>query len=462
VKNRDELAKQEVDAVSIELDKRLRQRFEQVVGLMARAPDQSFPEACGEDDAALEGTYRFFSNESVDHETLLASHYEKTLSRMLAESQPVLVVHDTTEFRFDGAREGMGRLQTGQGFLGHFALAVSGDGQRRALGAIGFVPVFRAQAKVTAHWRKRYRDKDKESLRWSKLVDQVGERAQAARPLIHVMDREGDSFELLQVILKQGARLVIRVRAEHRRTEDGMRVGEAAWGQPIIAEREVALSPRKARYMTKGKCKASPRPARTSRTAKLQIRACAVAIRPPDRVPGESLQLNLVHVTESDPPPSQEPMDWKLYTTEPISTASEVLAIVDHYRSRWVIEEYFKALKTGCAYERRQLGSRRALLNALATFVPIAWTLLVLRQECRSALPISTALTSSQLQVLRATLRKPLPAQPSARDLLLAIAALGGHIKHNGDPGWQVLGRGLQRLLCYEVGWNAASATDQS
>lgn len=449
--------------MSIKLDKRLRQRFEQVVGLMARAPDQSFPEACGEDDAALEGAYRFFSNESVDHETLLGSHYEKTLSRMLEESQPVLVVHDTTEFRFEGAREGMGRLHTGmQGFLGHFALAVSGDGQRRALGAIGFVPVFRPQAKVTAHWRKRYRDKDKESLRWGKLVDEVGERAQATRPLIHVMDREGDSFELLQTILKQGARLVIRVRAEHRRTEDGMRVGEAAWGQPIIAEREVALSPRKARYMTKGKCKSSPRPARTSRTAKLQIRACAVAIRPPDRVPGESLQLNLVHVTESDPPPGQEPMDWKLYTTEPISTANEVLAIVDHYRSRWIIEEYFKALKTGCAYERRQLGSRRALLNALAAFVPIAWTLLVLRQECRSALPTSTALTSSQLQVLRATLRKPLPAQPSARDLLLAIAALGGHIKNNGDPGWQVLGRGLQRLLCYEVGWHAASAKDQS
>ena len=39
---------------------------------------------------------------------------------------------------------------------------------------------------------------------------------------------------------------------------------------------------------------------------------------------------------------------------------------------------------------------------------------------------------------------------------MLAIAALGGHIKQNGLPGWQVLGRGYQKLLQIEQGWVAA------
>ncbi len=39
---------------------------------------------------------------------------------------------------------------------------------------------------------------------------------------------------------------------------------------------------------------------------------------------------------------------------------------------------------------------------------------------------------------------------------MLAIAGLGGHLKSNGDPGWQVLGRGYEKLLAYEMGWLAA------
>ena len=42
------------------------------------------------------------------------------------------------------------------------------------------------------------------------------------------------------------------------------------------------------------------------------------------------------------------------------------------------------------------------------------------------------------------------------RDAMLGIAALGGHIKNNGVPGWLVLGRGLTRFFETEVGWRFA------
>jgi hypothetical protein len=49
----------------------------------------------------------------------------------------------------------------------------------------------------------------------------------------------------------------------------------------------------------------------------------------------------------------------------------------------------------------------------------------------------------------------------SLREALLAVAALGGHIKNNGEPGWIVLGRGFETLLTLEQGWKAAKRSDQ-
>ena len=159
-------------------------------------------------------------------------------------------------------------------------------------------------------------------------------------------------------------------------------------------------------------------------------------------------------------------MEWRLWTLEPIDTAEDVLAIVDAYRSRWVIEEYFKALKSGCAVEKRQLESTAALLNALAIFVPIAWRLLLLRALARDAAdtPATRVLTRTQLRCLDFALTKlrrtNLGKRPTTRDAMLGVAGLGGHIKNNGDPGWIVLGRGFDKLLTIELGYLAAGGAE--
>jgi hypothetical protein len=45
---------------------------------------------------------------------------------------------------------------------------------------------------------------------------------------------------------------------------------------------------------------------------------------------------------------------------------------------------------------------------------------------------------------------------------LHSVAALGGHIKNNGDPGWMVLGRGFRRFAEAEEVWQAMREYDQS
>jgi len=165
--------------------------------------------------------------------------------------------------------------------------------------------------------------------------------------------------------------------------------------------------------------------------------------------------LNVVHVQETSVPASQVAVRWVLLTTLPVDTVEQVELVIDCYRRRWLIEEYFKAIKTGCAYEKRQLESSHTLLNALALFVPIAWRLLTLRYLARET-PDDDAiavLSERQIRILRARGKVLLGSRPTVTALLMAVAAEGGHIKNNGDPGWQVLGRGYEKLLYMELGF---------
>jgi hypothetical protein len=62
----------------------------------------------------------------------------------------------------------------------------------------------------------------------------------------------------------------------------------------------------------------------------------------------------------------------------------------------------------------------------------------------------------TQLQLLRECGRKPLSYTPSNREVFMALAALGGHLRSNGPPGWIVLGRAYEKLLVLEQGRLAA------
>ncbi|MEI9936969.1 MAG: hypothetical protein WDO69_07075 [Pseudomonadota bacterium] len=116
------------------------------------------------------------------------------------------------------------------------------------------------------------------------------------------------------------------------------------------------------------------------------------------------------------------------------------------------------APKTGCDFESRQLQDYEGLVNLLATFAPSAYHLLLIRSEARRDpdRPALSVISEDQLEVLRALGRRPLPDAPTTRDVYLAIAALGGHIKYAPDPGWKTLASGYEKLITLTEGWRAA------
>ena len=113
--------------------------------------------------------------------------------------------------------------------------------------------------------------------------------------------------------------------------------------------------------------------------------------------------------------------------------------------------------------QERQLESFDALTTMLALSLPIAVELLALRTLARAAThdPASELLSEPQLDALRHISHRPLPEKPTVQDALWCIAGLGGHIKNNGDPGWQVLQRGMEKFVAFAMGWCArAIASD--
>jgi len=434
-------------------DKRLSKRLAAVVDALAAHPGESLPKALVT-SAALEATYRFMSNEEVTPDGILASHTEATCERA-QEAGTVLAIHDTTECQFEGsAREGLGRLSSGrQGFFAHVAFGVDAVGGR-PLGILGLSTLVRSEEPPGRKRRATYAHKRrvvKESDRWGDLVSHV---EAVVNQRAKVMDREGDQYLVFAQIVDRKSHCVIRAMHPERRLQDGRSLEQAADGAPLRLVREVALSARRPKAGIAGQ------PARNARTVQLLASATTVVVKRSWAIPAvelPTLTLNVVRVWEPEPPDDEQPVEWLLLTTLPIASAEEVAFIVDTYRRRWLIEELFKALKTGCQYEKLQLESKDALANALATLLPVAWRILLLRHLAHVAggSPATDALTEMQLDVLRAASPSPMPSRPTVRDALLAVARLGGHIKNNGEPGWLVLYRGFRDLLILERGWRA-------
>lgn len=446
-------------------DVRLSKRLVKIAEAVSRSPGAGLPQVM-EDDAALEATYRFLGNEQVTADAILAPHVAQTVKRC-SGFREVLAVHDRTSFHFGGEkwRDEMGYMPSGkQGFFGHFTLAVVPGENREVLGVVGVSGIFRAPPKKGRRKRHVGLTETNDRRRWMDQAFEVSETIGTVADVIHIMDREADIYWLMAGLKEEGQRFVIRSHKDRNiLDDDAARTKDSLNNAMFVMEREVALSSRHNHFTG---VHARMHPDRDARVARLGVFVREITLQRSrkDEDQPESLTLNLVLVRELEPADAASAVEWVLLTTEPIKTKRQVEKIVDAYRSRWVIEEYFKALKTGCAYEKRQLESRHALMNALAVFAPCAWRLLQLRtisrqDEDRAA---SDVLSATQLQILQALKRTRLLKNSTVKDAMYAIAKLGGHLQRNGPPGWLTLGRGFDKLLTLELGWLARENCDQS
>lgn len=453
-------------------DRRRDARVVTIAEALAERPSESFAEVF-EDPSDLEAVYRLLGNDNVGFEALLEGHVEATRKRAGALGR-VVMIHDTTEFawtRREVVRWGLGVMSSSrQGFLAHASVVASADGVRCPLGCARMRPYVRARDlqsdEERSWWSEHHPSWGSEHDRWLEAVVATEEAYRDVAKLVHVMDREGDAYELFHLLWSHQWSFVIRL-AQLRRvfdpeTKTCCTIDKALARARVCAERTITISER----VDAGRPPYARKtfPAREGREARISIRACSVEMRRPqarkdlehleDRIP-----VNLVEVVELEPPEGQEPVHWMLVTTEPTETVEQVLQVVDLYRTRWLIEEYFKSIKTGCSYGKRQMESIESLLNVLAITLPIAWRLLVLRHLEREAgdAPARAVVSDVQLVLLQRRAKKcKWSSEPTVSEVLRAVARLGGHQPRNGPPGWQVLGRDWAKLMSLEAGYRLA------
>jgi Transposase DNA-binding/Transposase DDE domain len=455
-------------------DKRLVDRVLKFVTAASMAPAESFPDML-EDVAGLEGAYRLLSNKRVTFDALHEPHKARVAERG-RQAGSVVVAHDTSDVKTPWAEAAeVGYLNTGEaGYRAHVSLALSIESDRpvRPLGALCVQPIFRpkpsksnskhASGAQTARW------KDKEYVRWERGVEQSARALADCPSVVHVMDREADCYPLFSQIQQLNQGFVIRLRSDRRAKqadiddvddEDWSTLGKLATEMKGVCVRDVPLSKRGAKQAP---ASLQTHPPRESRNALLHFGSMQVEIAKPRHVTNApaSLSLSFIRVWEPNPPEGEEPVEWMLITNEPCETPEEIVRVVDLYRCRWIIEEFFKALKTGCALEKRQLESRRALLNMLALFLPIAVHLLWMRSCARDTpdAPATDVFTPVQLTVLRHRSHRRMSDNPTAREALWVLAGIGGHIPNNGWPGWQILARAYVKLLEAVEVWKLATA----
>jgi hypothetical protein len=453
-------------------DTRREARLAKIAHDLGSEPAKSFPVLYEDSSASLAGLYRLCSNPRVRWSVIAEGHFEATAKRC-ADAGEVLCIHDSTSFDFgqDTEREGLGPLEGGgRGFFAHLSLMVSADAAHRPLGVMG-LHLWTRQEIAKELRGKKHKDTRRESRPWEeresrRWKDQAGKTEGFAADrfrLIHVCDREADEYDFLAFLLdpRQPRRFVVRNRYDRCVEGDPrLKIREKLLTAETLYRLTVDVRARKPKKDVPPK-ERKTHPARASRTAHLDVCAIPLELVRPDHAPAglpATLSLGAIWAHETDCPDGEEPIDWVLLTSEPIGTAEEVQQVIRHYQGRWRIEEYFKALKSGCAFEQRQLFTYKALTSVLAVFLAVAWRLLLLRTLSREEpdAPGTAVLSPRQLQVLRARLKKrPPPENASVREALLAVAALGGHLLFNGDPGWIILSRGYEKLLVLEAGWQA-------
>jgi hypothetical protein len=428
-------------------DDRLGSRLLRIARALESNPAGGFPRAM-RSDAELEGLYRFINNARFSADDIVAPHLERTFQRA-REAGEVLAIHDSSYFQSakqaPRRQAGITSVVGGRGFIAHVALVTTLEGTPLGLGHLETL------VRTGTKMRKPKRGEQKATARWLRSMGTVSAQVSAT----HVIDAEGDFFELLQAMQKAEAHFVVRAGHLQRVVECESVRGNL---EAVIADlkprafREIELSERRYVERLRGPHSRVRHPQREGRTARVAISGARLVFRAPRKA---ELSVNVVRVWEPEPPRGQPPVEWVLLTSEEIGSSDALQRVVDIYRKRWLIEEYFKALKTGCSLEKRQVASFDALRKVLALLAPIAYRLLRLRALHRQAAdaPASAGFDKVDLNLIARAQRPPTSPPKTLEQAYLLLARLGGHIKNNGPPGWLTLAAGYETLLILRIGW---------
>jgi len=446
----------------------------------ARQPGASIPPLSAGQAGASKAASRLLGSAGATPEAFQEPH-QAVVRQALQAPGTYLLVEDTREPSWPETaerRSGLGPVgpgkATSQGVLLHSRVAAGWPAQdpdpaakRPALPLLGLLDQQYPVRQLVPEAEKDHlpggsrlrQGRVRESARWSRSLRQVGSPPPDTRWVV-VADRGADLYEHLQQRQARGLGFVVRA-AQDRALVAGPdkvpagRLFARARTQPSVGPFPLALR---------------GRPGQAAREVALQGSfSPPLALRAPQRPgaatgKGDPIPCAVVRVWEAAAADSATPgLEWLLLCDQCGTDFAQALLCARQYTSRWLTEDFHKALKTGLGAEKLQLQTAERLFAAIALLSVVALALVDMREKSRLQpdLPARAAgLEATFLRVL--TRRSPRPVQ-TVRDVYYALAGLGGHLGRKGDgpPGWQTLWRGLMSLRLLVEGVRLATQLNQ-
>ena len=436
-------------------DKRRTKRLGVVAKNMLESPERSLPQqnATWSD---LKAAYRLFDSEQVTFESVCSPHWQQT-----RQTKPgrYLLISDTTDINryTHQATTDLGMLGDGKGrgVQLHSSLIYNSE-EQLIEGVAGSVLYYRSHVPKNETRMQRLR-RVRESELWGNLVAELGPAPEGSH-WIHVFDRGGDNFEAMCRIKQTGCDWVIRASKLNRKVIDER--GEKRPLSEVVPE---------AASLGSYELSLRSRPGVRARTAHIDVSVADVTMPRPQhcspwlRECGISeLTVNIVIVQETNPPKGVSPVHWVLLTSLPVETFEQAWQVVEDYEHRWLIEEYHKVIKTGCNIEGPALRTADRLEPLLGLISVLGVRLfqmkLLGRSQCEAK--AKTHVPASWLKCLKLARPKVKLTDMTVYEFFRELAKMGGFLgrRHDGEPGWQTVWRGFQKMQYLLAGLRMAGA----
>lgn len=447
-------------------DKRLDKRASKLSALLVAGRSSSI-HAITSNESEQKAAYRFLNNEKTDERTLISAVKER--SSYLCTGKEVLVLQDTTDFNFANHR---GRLQpdTGIGVAGgsdkwlgfflHSSLVLD-QANETILGFSDIQLWHRDKVRIDREQRgyKKLPIEEKESFKWIRACNESTKHLSAATSITFVEDREGDIYEQFATVPDERTHLIIRSR-DNRNLSDGNKLFDVLSQQPAVGNYKIEL----VTDLRKGVEK---------RTVLVEVRFCKVSIAKSiaekKKNMASHVELYAVEVRETNSS-AANPILWRLLTTHSVNSFENAIRIINHYKSRWYIEQLFRLLKKkGFDIQSSELESGWAIRKLMIMILNAALRVmqLLLAYDNEQSQSIEHVFDSGEikcLENLNNTLQGDTEKSKNRNDpkrlswATWIIARLGGWKNYNSKrpPGPIILKRGLDKFSSIYQGWKLA------
>jgi len=440
-------------------DERLGKRLGLMLRQFSDGTAERVPLAC-QDWANTKAAYRFFDNERVTEEDILAGHFRSTRERFSGVGGPVLVLHDTTQLSY--RRENIGLLNRGRkdwahplgnrplcGLSVHSSLVLTPAGLPLGLAAVKFWT--RQAFKGTNALKRKINPTrvpiaEKESLRWLRNLQHATALLGDPGRCVHVGDRESDIYELFCAAQDAGTHFLIRSCADRR-----------------VGQGTSRLEAEMAEVRIKGTHRVEVRDQQGHVTeAVLELRYRRMRLLPPvaKQKYCQPVEVTVIHAQERGTPKHRERIEWKLLTDLPVATPQDAIAKLRWYALRWKIEVFHKILKSGCRVEASRLRTAERLVRLIAVCCILSWRIFWMTMINRTQPEASPKIALAQLELdlldqIFASRPDSARAPRALGDYLVCLARLGGYLARARDPapGTIVIWRGLARLNDLTLGY---------